>query len=75
MRESFTSGTVGGALGNQRIYPELSAECGLDRGNPQWRAILVLFSQPKIPLSNFLVDLKVQATLCEKNFPVWILKK
>ncbi len=23
MRESFTSGTVGGALGNQRIYPEL----------------------------------------------------
>jgi hypothetical protein len=24
MRESFTSGTVGGALGNQRIYPELN---------------------------------------------------
>jgi hypothetical protein len=23
MREFFTSGTVGGALGNQRIYPEL----------------------------------------------------
>jgi hypothetical protein len=23
MREFFTSGTVGGALGNQRIYPEI----------------------------------------------------
>ena len=44
MRESFTSGTVGGALGNQRIYPELSALCRLVLGNLQWPEIIDLFS-------------------------------
>ena len=39
MRESFTSGTVGGALGNQRIYPELL-------GNPKFVLLDdALFSQ------------------------------
>jgi hypothetical protein len=45
MREFFTSGTVGGALGNQRIYPELSSECRLARGNPQWSGVLDLFNK------------------------------
>ena len=45
MRESFTSGTVGGARGNQRIYPELLTECRLARGNIQFLGIIGLFSK------------------------------
>jgi hypothetical protein len=48
MRESFTSGTVGGALGNQRIYPELNLLYGLGKRNIQWPGVLDLTSEPKM---------------------------
>jgi hypothetical protein len=41
--------------------------CGLIRENPQWPGVLGWFSKHKILLCNFLVDLKVQSTTCEKN--------
>ena len=53
MREFFTSGTVGGALGNQRIYPELSTECRLVRENSQWLRIIDLSIKPKMSRLNF----------------------
>jgi len=48
----------------------LSPECGLARGNPQLPGILDLFSESKISSFNFLVDLKVQPKLHDKNWPV-----
>jgi hypothetical protein len=49
--------------------------CGLAKRNLQFPEILGLSSESKISWFNFLVDLKEQSTLCEKNHPVWILKK
>jgi len=46
---------------------KLATECGFDRGNIQFLGILGLSRQPKISWFNFLVDLKVKSTHCEKN--------
>jgi hypothetical protein len=55
MREFFTSGAVGGALGNQRIYPELITECGLARGKPQIPEMIGLSIESKNYSSMFLL--------------------
>jgi len=49
------------------MKPKISTLCGLARGFPQWPVILDSSCKPKISRSNFLVDLKAQSTLYEKN--------
>jgi hypothetical protein len=53
----------------------IATKCGLARGNLQWPEILGLFSKPKISRSNFLVDLKVQSTRCDKQRTVRMFTK
>ena len=52
----------------------LFAECGLDRGNIQYPAIVSLSGKHKISRFNFLLDLKVQFTHCDMNRSVRNLK-
>ena len=49
--------------------------CELDRTNMQFPKVLDWLSEPKIPCFKLFMYLKVQSTLCEKNYSVWILKK
>jgi hypothetical protein len=41
----------------------------------QFPGVLDWLSEPKIPCFKLFMYLKVQSTLCEKNYSVWILKK
>jgi hypothetical protein len=52
----------------------LAPECGLDRGNIQYPAIVSLSGKYKISRFNFLVDLKEQFMHCDMNRSVWNLK-